>query len=120
MNADGSGQRNLTRNTANDYLWPSICLVARRAEDRLRTRPQRGRQQRRHLRHQRRRQRGAEADASGRRPLWSPDGQKIAFLSKRNGNNDIYVMNPDGSGQRNLTHNPARIDDGFVWSPVQK
>ena len=78
------------------------------------------RQQRRDLRHRRRRQRATEADAKGQRPLWSPDGQQIAFRSKRNGNDDIYVMNPDGSGQRDLTRNPARVDDSLAWSPVQK
>ena len=61
MNADGSGQRNLTREWGLDGI-----------------------------------------------PVWSPDGQKIAFTSKRDGNWEVYVMNADGSGQRNLTRNPAR------------
>ncbi|HMG76526.1 MAG TPA: hypothetical protein VK582_23825 [Pyrinomonadaceae bacterium] len=33
---------------------------------------------------------------------------KIAFVSSRNGPaGEIYVMNPDGSGQRNITNSPA-------------
>ena len=33
---------------------------------------------------------------------WSPDGNKILFVSTRDGNGEIYVMNADGSNQRNL------------------
>src|SRR6267143_6961599 len=33
---------------------------------------------------------------------------KIAFVTNRNGPpGEIYVMNPDGSGQRNITNSPA-------------
>ena len=32
---------------------------------------------------------------------------KIAFVSNRDGNNEIYVMNADGSCQTNITNNPA-------------
>jgi len=31
---------------------------------------------------------------------------KIAFVSYRDGNNEIYIMNIDGTGQINLTNNP--------------
>jgi len=37
---------------------------------------------------------------------------KIAFTSNRDGNNEIYVMNADGSNQTNLTNSPA-----FDWYP---
>ena len=40
-------------------------------------------------------------------PVWSPDGTMIAFRSHRDGNEEIYVMAADGSGQRNVTMNPA-------------
>src|SRR5215208_3831615 len=29
-------------------------------------------------------------------PAWSPDGTKIAFVSIRDGNTEVYVMNADG------------------------
>ena len=32
---------------------------------------------------------------------------KIAFVSDRDGNFEIYIMNADGSGLVNLTNNPA-------------
>jgi hypothetical protein len=34
-------------------------------------------------------------------------GQKIVFATDRDGNLEIYVMNADGSGQTNLSNNPA-------------
>jgi Tol biopolymer transport system component len=48
-------------------------------------------------------------------PAWSPDGRKIAFVSRRDGNSEIYVINADGSGQENLTQHPAR-DSHPSWS----
>ena len=39
-------------------------------------------------------------------PVWSPDGTKIAFISDRDGNEEIYVMNTDGTGQTRLTETP--------------
>ena len=41
-------------------------------------------------------------------PSWSPDGKKIAFMSRSDENLDIieiYVMNTDGSMQNKLTNN---------------
>ena len=64
MNADGSGQRRLTRAPRDDFV-----------------------------------------------SAWSPTG-RIAFPSRRDGNQEIYIMNTDGSEQRNLTRSPA--DDRFV------
>src|SRR6185436_2023005 len=44
---------------------------------------------------------------------------RIAFQSDRDGNNEIYVMNGDGSGLINLTNDPS--DDYLpVWSPDGK
>ena len=49
----------------------------------------------------------------------SPDGKKITFSSYRDGNEEIYIMNTDGSGQINLTDNPA-FDKNPSWSPDGK
>ncbi len=42
--------------------------------------------------------------------------EKIAFVSDRDGNYEIYVMNPDGSDVTRLTHDPA-LDYHPAWSP---
>ncbi len=46
----------------------------------------------------------------------SPDGQKIAFVSERDGDRNIYVMDADGSNQQALT--TSKSDDLYPrWSP---
>ena len=49
-------------------------------------------------------------------PDWSPGGAQIAFTSFRDGNAEVYTMNPDGSGQTRLTTNKA-YDGSPTWSP---
>jgi Tol biopolymer transport system component len=56
-------------------------------------------------------------DTDDHRPAWSPDGSRIAFQSHRDGNDEIYVMNPDGTGQTRLTSNTAQDTDPD-WSPL--
>jgi len=45
-------------------------------------------------------------------------GNRIVFVSERDGNDEIYVMDADGSNQINLTNNMAK-DYSFppIWSP---
>jgi len=59
-------------------------------------------------------------------PTWSPDGQRIAFASARDGNGDIYTIQPDGSHMLQLTQDPfamLHLDPYFPtdsqpsWSP---
>jgi TolB protein len=45
-----------------------------------------------------------------------PGTGKIAFASDRDGNNDIYVMDPDGTALTRLTNNPAD-DHAPAWAP---
>ena len=46
-----------------------------------------------------------------------PTTPKILFTSRRDGNYEIYMMNPDGSEQVNLTQHPAH-DLQAAWSPT--
>jgi Tol biopolymer transport system component len=39
-------------------------------------------------------------------PAWSPDGAKVAFVSGRDGNSEIYVMDADGTEPVRLTDHP--------------
>ena len=52
-------------------------------------------------------------------PRWSPDGRRIAFSSNRTGNFDIYVMNEDGTGVRQVTSGP-RDEGELAWFPDGK
>jgi len=49
-------------------------------------------------------------------PIYSPNGLKIAFISTHDGDPEIFVMNPDGTGLKKLTDNTA-VDAAPSWSP---
>lgn len=49
-------------------------------------------------------------------PVWSPDGDSIAFVSGRSGNLDIWLMEVDGSSLKNLTSHHPGPDIAPVWS----
>ena len=55
--------------------------------------------------------------AWGASPAWSPDGGRIAFsLTGVDDNEDIYVINSNGSGPTRVTSHPG-FDRWPVWSP---
>ncbi len=54
--------------------------------------------------HLRRLTRDSAADVN---PVWSPDGKRLAFSSRRTGSGDIYLMDADGANLRQLTSHPA-------------
>ncbi len=125
MNADGSGQRQLTRNRAEYYRYPPtwspdgkrLAFVGNVID-------KNGQKT------------GScpcdifviNVDGSGQRklatnavdPVWSPDGRRIAFVSNRHGgallDGEIYVMNADGSHRKALSTDRAQ-DSLPVWSP---
>ena len=117
MNADGSGQRKLTRlsNSDGSFSWSPdgrrIAFVSDRdGNDEVYV---------------------INVDGSGLRnltrnpardghPKWSSDGRTIGFVSNRGGNRDIYVMNADGSRQRNLTRGIDQQAFGIAWSPARR
>lgn len=56
-------------------------------------------------------------------PVWSPDGNRIAFLSTRTGWLEIFAMNADGSGLVQVSHTFGRniaYQPFITWSPDGK
>lgn len=50
-------------------------------------------------------------------PAFSPDGTRLAFMSNRDGNMEIYAVGRDGSGLRRITRHPGN-DSTPTWSPA--
>jgi len=56
--------------------------------------------------------------SSGGNPSWSPDGEKIVFITHYDGEkyNDVFIINVDGSNLKRLTNDPWQ-DKNPVFSP---
>jgi len=113
MNADGSNQRNLTNNPAEDQepSWsPDGRRIAftsdRTGSNEVYTTDPNGSRLR-----QLTDTPGFDGGAN-----WSPDSRMIAFDTERDGNSEIYKMRADGSHPVNLTRNPA-FEFVSAWSP---
>jgi Tol biopolymer transport system component len=113
MDADGSNQRNLTNNFAEDQEpnWsPDGKRIAFRSDrtgsNEVYTFKPNGSMLR---------QLTFTPGFDGG-PNWSPDSRMIAFDTERDGNSEIYKMRADGSHPVRLTRNPA-FDLVAAWSP---
>ncbi len=59
---------------------------------------------------------------SGNRPVWSPVGDRIAFMVAEDDgytytSSDIYLINADGSGRRKLSTTTSLMEMNPSWSP---
>lgn len=48
---------------------------------------------------------------------WSPDGNWIAYEAGPTGDQDIWIIHPDGTSPRNLTQTQGVTEYGPTWSP---
>src|SRR5437762_5513176 len=53
-------------------------------------------------------------------PRFSPDGQWIAFISDREGSENIWIMHPDGTGVKQVSKDPNNEFSSPSWAPDGK
>lgn len=53
-------------------------------------------------------------------PIWSPDGKSVLFISDKTGEEELYLVNPDGGEWKQLTKNGFGFRMQPVWSPDSK
>ena len=50
-------------------------------------------------------------------PRWSPDGSRIAFISDRDGNNNLWTVKPDGTDPKQVSKESNREVNSPAWAP---
>jgi Tol biopolymer transport system component len=48
-------------------------------------------------------------------PDWSPDGKRIVYVRTDNGDNEIYVINSDGSDPTDISNRPHSFESAPAW-----
>jgi Tol biopolymer transport system component len=112
MNADGTGERNITDRPGDDFQpnWSSKNRIAftsdRDGDPEIYTMSPNGAKVRRLTRN----------SLNDEFANWSPDGKTIAFHRARGDNFDLYTVRARGGGLRRLTRDPD--GEGLpTWSP---
>ena len=115
MNEDGSNQVPLTKNGAADTeprLSPDkkwVAFISEESGDREINRALLGEKETEI-------ERLTNSLGADEMHWWSPDGSRIAFVSNRDGQPEVYLMNADGSNFTRVTHDQsAPLLSG--WSP---
>ena len=129
MDADGSHAKQVTTNGSGDWIpsWSPHgrrIVYSRGSSDREMTPPKffevleppGGHLWLVDLQDGQMRQLTDEESTSDWNPMWSPDGSRIVFASRRSGNPDIWMIDSDGRHLVQLTGHPA-ADYAPTWSP---
>lgn len=58
-------------------------------------------------------------DTNSHSPKWSPDGRRVGFISNRSGSAQLWEIEPNGQGLRQVTDVPDGIS-AFWYSPTGK
>jgi Tol biopolymer transport system component len=53
-------------------------------------------------------------------PVWSPDGQEIAFLSIIGGDSKVMIINSQGSSTRTVSNSKVLQADPLNWAPGEE
>jgi dipeptidyl aminopeptidase/acylaminoacyl peptidase len=56
-------------------------------------------------------------DKSENTPRWTPDGKRLAFISTRGGDANVYIADADGGNVRAVTKLPGGAQPPLVFSP---
>ena len=60
-----------------------------------------------------------QGDKNNSNAKWSPDGQRVAFVSNRDGKNNLYIISPRGGEADRITDSKTGVSN-FSWSPDGK
>ncbi len=53
-------------------------------------------------------------------PMWSPRGDRIGYTANKTGNMEAYIINTDGTGERQITHghpSTRSVETRVTWHP---